>query len=161
MRMHCRALFHRMSPDDVYTRFFRRVRSLSYKELQTLCNVNHETEVAFVAVTGPRENEVVAGSGCYFLNPTTNLAEVAFMVAPEWQGAGLGTALQSRLQDYAVSRGVRGFIAEIMPGNTPMLRLAGRLSGKVTTSRDEGEVRVSILFADRVDAGQKSSEGAE
>ena len=156
-----RALFHRMSPDDVYTRFFRRVRSLSYKELQTLCNVNHETEVAFVAVTGPRENEVVAGSGCYFLNPTTNLAEVAFMVAPEWQGAGLGTALQSRLRDYAVSRGVRGFIAEIMPGNTPMLRLAGRLSGKVTTLRDEGEVRVSILFADRVDAGQKSSEGAE
>jgi acyl-CoA hydrolase/GNAT superfamily N-acetyltransferase len=147
-----RALFHRMSPDDVYTRFFRRVRSLSYKELQTLCNVNHETEVAFVAVTGPRENEVVAGSGCYFLNPTTNLAEVAFMVAPEWQGAGLGTALQSRLRDYAVSRGVRGFIAEIMPGNTPMLRLAGRLSGKVTTLRDEGEVRVSILFADRVDA---------
>ena len=156
-----RALFHRMSSDDVYTRFFRRVRSLSYKELQTLCNVNHETEVAFVAVTGPRENEVVAGSGCYFLNPTTNLAEVAFMVAPEWQGAGLGTALQSRLRDYAVSRGVRGFIAEIMPGNTPMLRLAGRLSGKVTTLRDEGEVRVSILFADRVDAGQKSSEGAE
>ena len=41
-----RALFHRMSPDDVYTRFFRRVRSLSYKELQTLCNVNYETEVA-------------------------------------------------------------------------------------------------------------------
>src|SRR4051794_35024304 len=79
----------------------------------TLCNVNHETEVAFVAVTGPRESEVVAGSGCYFLNPTTNLAEVGFMVAPEWQGAGLGTALQSRLQDYAVSRGVRGFIAEI------------------------------------------------
>ena len=49
-------------------------------------------------------------------NPTTNLAEVAFMVAPEWQGAGLGIALQSRLKDYAVSRGVRGFIPEIMPG---------------------------------------------
>jgi hypothetical protein len=32
--------------------------------------------------------------------------------------------------------------------------------GKVTTSRDEGAVYVSILFADRVDAGQ-SSEGAE
>jgi RimJ/RimL family protein N-acetyltransferase len=141
-----RALFHRMSPDDVYTRFFRRVRSLSYKELQTLCNVNHETEVALVAVTGPRESEVIVGSGCYFLNPTTNLAEVAFMVAPEWQGAGLGTALQSRLQDYAVSRGVRGFIAEILPSNTPMLRLARRLSGKVTTSRDGGAVHVTVLF---------------
>ena len=33
-------------------------------------------------------------------------------VAPEWQGLGLGSALQARLQEYAVSRGVRGFVAE-------------------------------------------------
>jgi RimJ/RimL family protein N-acetyltransferase len=91
------ALFHRLSPDDVYTRFFRRVRSLAYRELQTLCNVNYESEVAFLAVTGPRENEEVVGSACYFLNPTTNLAEGAFMVSPKWQGAGVGTALQARL----------------------------------------------------------------
>src|SRR5499433_528497 len=115
------ALFHRLSPDDVYTRFFRHVRSLTYPELQTLCNVNHETEVAFLAVTGPRENEEIVGSACYFLSPTTNLAEVAFMVSPEWQGAGLGTALQARLQEYAMSRGVHGFVAEILPRNASML----------------------------------------
>src|SRR5215472_11536290 len=80
------ALFHRLSPEDVYTRFFERVRSLSYVQLQNFCNVNNETEVAFLAVTGPRENEEVVGSACYFLNPTTNLAETTFMVAPEWQG---------------------------------------------------------------------------
>ena len=142
------ALFHRLSPDDVYTRFFRRVRSLSYRELQTLCNVNHETEVAFLAVTGPRENEEVVGSACYFLSPTTNLAEVAFMVAPEWQGAGLGTALQARLQEYAMSRGVRGFVAEILPRNTSMLRLAARATGTMTTSRDEDVVHVTTLFPD-------------
>ena len=149
------ALFHRLSPDDVYTRFFRRMRSLSYKELQTLCNVNHETEVAFLAVTGPRENEVVVGSGCYFLNPTTNLAEVAFMVAPEWQGAGLGTALQSRLQEYAVSRGVRGFVCGDPAGQRAHAAAGAQSPGKVTTSRDEDAVHVTILFADRVDVGQK------
>jgi len=143
------ALFHRLSPDDVYTRFFRRVRSLTYTELQTLCNVNHETEVAFVGVTGPRENEEVIGSGCYFLSPTTNLAEVAFMVSPEWQGAGLGTALQARLQEYAMSRGVRGFVAEILPRDASMLRLAARVPGTMTTSRDEDGVHVTTLFPDR------------
>ena len=91
--------------------------------------MNHDTEVAFLAVTGPRENEVVVGSACYFLNPTTNLAEVAFMVAPDWQGVGLGSALQARLQDYAISRGVRGFVAEILPRNTRMLRLATHALG--------------------------------
>jgi acyl-CoA hydrolase/GNAT superfamily N-acetyltransferase len=145
------ALFHRLSPDDVFTRFFRRVRSLSFKELQTLCNVNHSTDVAFLAVIGPRESEVVVGSGCYFLNPTTNLAEVAFMVAPDWQGVGLGTALQDRLQEYAVKQGIRGFVAEILPRNLRMLQLANHASGVVTTSRDEDAVHVTITFADRAE----------
>lgn len=141
-----RALFHRLSPDDVYTRFFRRVRSLPYQDLQTLCNVNHETQVAFLAVTGPRENEVVVGSGCYFLNPTTNLAEVAFMVAPEWQGQGLGTALQTRLQEYAVARGVKGFIAEILANNERMVRLAANAAGAATTTREDDTLQVTTLF---------------
>jgi acyl-CoA hydrolase/RimJ/RimL family protein N-acetyltransferase len=141
-------LFHRLSEDDVYTRFFRHVRSLSYRELQTLCNVNHETDVAFLGVTGPRENEEVVGSACYFLSPTTNLAEVAFMVAPEFQGVGLGTALQARLQEHAMSRGVRGFVSEILPGNTSMLRLAANAQGTMTTSRDENAVHVTVLFPD-------------
>ncbi len=148
------ALFHRLSSDDVYTRFFRRVRSLSIRELQTLCNVNHDTEVAFLAVIGPRENEVVVGSACYFLNPTTNLAEVAFMVAPDWQGVGLGSALQDRLQEYAISQGVRGFFAEILPRNTRMLRLARHASGVVTTSRDEDAVHVTITFGDRTEGNE-------
>jgi len=141
-------LFHRLSEDDIYTRFFRRVRSLSYRELQTLCNVNHETDVAFLAVTGPRENEKIVGSACYFLSPTTNLAEVAFMVAPEFQGAGLGTALQACLQEYAMSRGVRGFVFEILPRNASMLRLAARVHGTITTSRDNDIVHVTALFSD-------------
>ena len=141
-------LFHRLTEDDIYTRFFRRVRSLSYRELQTLCNVNHETDVAFLGVVGPRENEEIIGSACYFLNPTTNLAEVAFTVAPEFQGAGLGTALQAYLQEYAMSRGVRGFVFEIISRNISMLRLAARAQGTMRTSRDDDVVQVTVLFPD-------------
>ena len=154
------ALFHRLSPEDVYTRFFRRVRSLSYVQLQNFCNVNHETEVAFLAVTGPRENEEIVGSACYFLNPTTNLAETTFMVAPEWQGLGVGSVLQARLQEYAMSRGVRGFVLEILPQNHRMQRLAMRATGRVTTVRDEDGVHVTILFSDEAPddpAGRPSS----
>ena len=140
-------LFHGLTEDDIYTRFFRRVRSLSYRELQTLCNVNHETDVAFLGVVGPRENEEIIGSACYFLNPTTNLAEVAFMVAPEFQGAGLGTALQAYLQEYAMSRGVRGFVFEILSRHQHAATRRTRTS-TMTTSRDEDVVQVTVLFPD-------------
>ncbi len=141
-----RTLFHQLSSRDVYTRFFREVRSLSYRDLQTLCNVNHETQVAFLAVSGSRENEQIVGSACYFLNATTNLAEVAFMVAPQWQGLGLGTALQLRLQEFAITRGVRGFVAEVLPSNARMGRLALRAKGTATTIGDQDAVHITILF---------------
>src|SRR5262249_18610096 len=100
-----------------------------------------------LAVPGPRENEEVVGSACYFLNPTTNLAETTFMVAPEWQGLGVGSALQARLQEYAMSRGVRGVVLEILPQNHRMQRLAMRATGKVTTVRDQDGVYVTMLFS--------------
>ncbi len=140
-------LFHRMTEDDRYTRFFRRMRSLSDAEAERLCNVDHDTAVAFLAVTGPREAEEVVASGCYFLDPRSNLAEVAYMVAPDWQGKGLGVALQKRLQDYAQARGLRGFIASILPRNARMQRLAAGAGGTVSMEIDEDELRMTILFA--------------
>ena len=140
------ALFHRLSPDDAYSRFFGHLRTLSFAQLQTLCNLNHETDVAFVAVTGPRESELIVGSACYFLDKTSKLAEAAFIVATAWQRLGLGTALQVHLQEYAMGHGVHGFGLDILPCNVPMLSLAKRGSGEVTMSRDEDAVHATILF---------------
>lgn len=141
-----RALFHTMPADDVFTRFFRQVKSLSNREVQRLCNLNYETEVAFVAVEGPRENERVIGQSCYFINPSTNLAETAFMVDPAWQGTGLGTALQRRLADHGRARGLRGFVAEILTGNSKMLALARGCSDNIHVEREEDTVHVTMLF---------------
>lgn len=131
-------LFHTLSSNDVYTRFFRRMAFLSYQDAQRLCNVDFEQDVAFVAVDGPRDHEVIIGTGAYFLNPTTNFAEVGYMIAPSWQSKGVGGALQTRLREFAVSRRVKGFIAEVLRTNTKMLSLA-RAAGDDVAEQDDGE----------------------
>jgi hypothetical protein len=86
------------------------------------------------------------------------------MIASEFQGAGLGTALQACLQEHAKIRGVRGFVFEILSRNTSMLRLAARAQGTVTTSRDEDVVHVTALFSDSGNTSRSSlpdSEDAE
>ncbi|MBC8043378.1 MAG: GNAT family N-acetyltransferase [Rhizobacter sp.] len=75
------------------------------------------------------------------------------MVAPDWQGRGLGTALQQRLQEYAASRGVRGFTAEILARNASMLRLARSARGSVSATTEDGEAHVTVLFTDGVPPG--------
>ena len=141
-----RNLFYCLPEDDIYTRFFRRVRGLSNQEIERLCNLDYETAVAFVAVVGSREHEHVIGHASYFVNLSTNLAESAFMVHPQWQGTGLGTAMQRRLMEHAIARGLRGFIAEILPQNRNMMKLARNCCDNVSVEKDEDSVHVTMLF---------------
>jgi RimJ/RimL family protein N-acetyltransferase len=144
--MGMKEIFYQMSQDDVYTRFFRRVNALSFNEAQRLCNVNFDTEVAFVAVTGTRENEQIVGSCCYFLNPSTNIAEVAYMIIPEWQATGLGGAFQKCMMEFAKKKGVRGFVAEILSENSKMIALAKRSCDNVKVHKEDGVVEIVMLF---------------
>jgi len=141
-----RALFHQLPERDIYTRFFRKLRGLSNRDVQRLCNLNDENEVALVATSGPREQPELVAHAMYMVDPSTNLAETAFMVHPDWQGQGLGGRLQQRLAEHAAARGVRGFVAEILATNEHMIRLA-RSSGKDVKVEHEGSsVRVTSLL---------------
>jgi len=141
-----RTLFYHLPEEDVYTRFFHRVRGLSSKEVQRLCNLDAENETAFVAIAGSREEGEVVGHASYFVNPSTNLAETAFMMHPEWQGSGLGTAMQRKMMDHAIRRGLRGFVAEILPENQKMVKLARGCCDNVVVEKDEDTVHVTMLF---------------
>lgn len=140
------ALFHALSEQNVYTRFFQRLKCLSFTDAQQLCNVNFEDEVAFLAVAGERENEVIVGSSCYYVDHSTNLAEVGFMVADEWQGGGLGKALQQRMKEHALRCGVRGFKSEILRSNAPMIALAQRGGNQVRVAWTEDTCEVCAYF---------------
>ena len=139
-------LFYGLSAEDVYTRFFQDLRFLPVSAAEHLCNVDYESEMAFLAVVGDRENESVVGSACYFLNPTTNLAEAAYMIHPKWQGLGLGRILQQRMIEYAQPRGLRGFTLEILTTNDKMIKLAKSGSDKVSVERSGGTYEVVMLF---------------
>ena len=144
--MSMKEIFHRMTAEDVYTRFFQRLDGLSFGDAQRLCNVNFDTEVAFMATTGSRDNEEIVGSACYFLNASTNIAEVAYMIVPAWQATGLGSALQQRLMEYAKKKGVRGFVAEVLAGNEKMISLAKRACENVKVSKESGVLEILMTF---------------
>ena len=139
-------LFFRLPAEDVRTRFFRYLRSLTDEMAQHLCNVSYREEMAFAAVVGDPESERIVGTSSYFLDLQTGLADVAYMVDPEWQGAGLGGVLQARTMEYARANGVRGFTADVLATNTAMLAVFRRAGCHMTTRLVEGTYEVQMLF---------------
>jgi len=139
-------IFYDMSKEDVYTRFFRNMRSLSASEAQFMCNVNYDTSMAFLAVVGTRENEKIVGSSCYIVNQSANTAEVGYMIRSEWQCLGIGKILQERMKEYAKARGIRGFTGEILAVNSKMIKLAKSACNNVSLKSEGDYFEFTILF---------------
>lgn len=139
-------LFYRLSEEDVQTRFFQRLTSLTDKAAQYLCSVDYDEEMAFAAVVGPSEHERIVAASCYYLSPASGLAEVAYMVDPEWQGAGLGGILHRGLVEYARRHGARGLTADVLAGNSPMMRIFERGEHSLSSKTSEGVRELTMLF---------------
>jgi acyl-CoA hydrolase/GNAT superfamily N-acetyltransferase len=139
-------LFYRLSEEDVQTRFFQQLTSLTDSAARHLCSVDYEEEMAFAAVVGPSERERIVAASSYFLNPASGLAEVAYMVEPEWQGSGLGTLLHRILVEYAREHGARGLRADVLVGNSPMMRIFERGDHSLSVTRDAGVAELTMLF---------------
>ncbi len=95
------------------------------------------------ALLGTHTDEVVALASYVRLRDLRS-AEVAFAVADEFQGRGIGTRLLERLAELGASVGVEEFVAEVLPSNAPMLGVFAD-AGFVTTRTLEGGV-VEVLL---------------
>ena len=139
-------LFYQLTPQDVYTRFFTHLKSLSVSNAEHLCNVDYENEMALAVVVGDRENEKLVASSCYYVDQAANMADVAYLVHPEWQGLGLGSILQRRMIELARSRGLRGFTADVLPENKTMLSLLEKSGCPLTMRTVSGVYEIELLF---------------
>jgi acyl-CoA hydrolase/RimJ/RimL family protein N-acetyltransferase len=139
-------LFYRLPPEDVQRRFFYLLTELDDDLAQKLCSVDYERDMAFAAVVGPAEHERVVATSCY-LHDTDGLAEVAYMVDPDWQGAGLGSRLHARMVEYARERNVRGFKAEVLTDNPAMLHVLKRGDHHTHITTADGIHNVRMLLA--------------
>jgi acyl-CoA hydrolase/RimJ/RimL family protein N-acetyltransferase len=140
-------LFYRLSEEDVESRFLQKLSSLTDTVAQYLCSVDYEQEMAYAVAVGPSERERIVAASSYYLSPATGLAEVAYMVDPDWQGAGLGGLLHKRMLEYARGHGVRGFRADVLMGNTRMMRLFERAGHQMSVRLNAGVYEVTMLFS--------------
>jgi len=113
-------LFYTLSQQSVYQRFMQHLRRMPQKQIQHFVYIDHRNEVSIVAtLPDPAGEQVLAVAG-YYLDPKTNRAEVAFLVADEWQGRGIGTFLLKHLITIARRNGIAGFSGDALIENRAM-----------------------------------------
>ncbi|HIJ70117.1 MAG TPA: GNAT family N-acetyltransferase [Planctomycetes bacterium] len=136
-------MLYSLSSSSVEKRYFTYTKTFPHKDVQRLTNVDYQQNLAIIGVVpGPAEEEIVAIAQ-YFLDPKTNVAEVAFIVQDEWQDKGMGTFLLEYITQIAANRGVRTFCATVLPTNKAMLAIFYNSGYKISTEFDGHAYTVS------------------
>ncbi len=87
---------------------------------EVMANVDYRSRYGIVASRGGEER--VVGHGVY-VETRPGEAEVAFAVADDIQGHGLGTIVLAHLAEVAEENGFETFVAEVLPQNHRMIEM--------------------------------------
>ena len=135
--------FERTGDESRYRRFFTSKRSFSEGEIKFFVEVDFTTHVALVVELEEGGRQVIAGGGRYVVCAPRS-AEVAFMVDDAHQGLGIGSLLMRHLVACARSAGLETLVAEVLPGNSPMLKVFERAGLALQTRREAGVLHLDM-----------------
>jgi RimJ/RimL family protein N-acetyltransferase len=134
---------NRASAQSLYRRFFGAKRHFSEREIEFFLNVDFARHVALVAEAEEQGRAVIVGGGRYVV-VRPEAAEVAFTVVDPYQGQGIGTILVRHLAALAREAGLKELVAEVLPGNFPMLKAFENSGLRFSTQRKAQLVHVAL-----------------
>jgi acetate---CoA ligase (ADP-forming) len=140
------AFFGGLSEQSVYWRFHG-FPALTPATVEPFLDPDWQDHGALIgALRGGREEEHIVALASFARLRDPACAEVAFAVADELQGHGVGTRLLEQLAASAAEAGVSTFVAEVMLDNRAMLRVFEDAGFEVSRRLEGGttEVRLEI-----------------
>jgi RimJ/RimL family protein N-acetyltransferase len=136
----------RLSPESAQRRFLTPKRSFSRAELRYLTEVDGRDHVALVVEPfGQPERRLIAVARFVRLQDDPEAADVAFTVADDWQGRGLGSLLGAKIAAKARLLGIRRFTATMASDNVPAHRLMAKLTQHLERQHVGGGVDELVL----------------
>ncbi len=134
------AFFAGLSPGTRYLRFFTGAPLLSAAMLRVLCGGQDGADVLVAAEDGLIAGHAMAVDTMW--PDGTRLAHIGVVVAEEWQGLGIGTALVRALTTRALGRGVSLAVMDVLADNRRVLAMIRRRWPDAAFHRDGISVTV-------------------
>ena len=122
-----RAFIESLSPQSRRNRFLGQIAHPSDELIHQLTDIDYVNDVALVAITPEGTDYRIVGVSRYAVDPTRKACECAVVVADNWQGKGLGTALMGHLKTLATERGLLSMTSIDLAENWEMRDLASAL----------------------------------
>ena len=143
-------LIYDLPEQDVFTRFFHSLKSFPHNVAMPLAAIDYNDKMAIAAVIGkeePEGREKIVAIGRYIRDPHSNFAEVAFTTHQDWHDRGMGTFLLRYLIRIAREKNIRGFTADVLSRNKPMMQVFSKTGYPLKTHLESGIYELEIDFS--------------
>ncbi|MBT2529616.1 GNAT family N-acetyltransferase [Streptomyces sp. ISL-99] len=159
------SFYEQVSDESKYYRFFAPYPRLSAKDVHRFTHHDFVDRVGLAATVGGEfiatvRYDRINAQGRPSSGPGADLAEVAFLVQDAHQGRGVASALLEHIGAVARERGIRRFVAEVLPANTKMIKVFTDAGYTQKRSFEDGVVHLEFDLepTDRSVAVQRARE---
>ncbi|MEV8307398.1 GNAT family N-acetyltransferase [Streptomyces flavidovirens] len=159
------SFYEQVSDQSKYYRFFAPYPRLSAKDVHRFTHHDFVDRVGLAATVGGEfiatvRYDRINAQGRPSSGPGADLAEVAFLVQDAHQGRGVASALLEHIGAVARERGIRRFMAEVLPANTKMIKVFTDAGYTQKRSFEDGVVHLEFDLepTDRSVAVQRARE---
>jgi acetyl coenzyme A synthetase (ADP forming)-like protein len=133
-------LFTSLSEESVWLRFFSPTKGAALAaEAHRETNLDHT--FGLLALSGPDERVV---GHAFYAAIDEHRAEVAFTIADDFQGRGLGTILLGQLAEVAEENNIQMFEAEVVAANHAMLHVFRESGFPIEVGAIAGQLHVTF-----------------
>ena len=140
--------FERLSPKSIYRRFFSAVSTLTAENLRYFTELDFVDHVGLAVTVGADANETFIAVGRFIRDKVKrDEAEVALIVADEYQHRGAATLLLDHLTTLARRLALRRFVALVQADNHEMLEVFQRFGLPHQIRLESGVTHISIELA--------------
>ena len=129
-----------LSLESRYQRMLSGGTKVTPEWIDSMTHIDYQRHMAFAVSTALDGVEQFVGVGRYVVDPPTNIADTALVLADAWQGQGLGRRLLATLLEHARTAGVREAVGVVLATNKAMLRLARSIGFSVTAEPGDATV---------------------
>jgi acetyltransferase len=137
-------LFHLLSRQTIYYRFFSPIKSLSGKMLALLTQIDYDLDMALVAIDASHPEEGILAVSRLMREWGGQRAEFAVVVGDPWQGKGIGAVLMESLIEIAKERGIESLWGYVLAENTQMLALGKKLGFTISRAPEPSQYKLEI-----------------
>ncbi|WFB07021.1 GNAT family N-acetyltransferase [Streptomyces sp. LX-29] len=162
------SFYEHVSDESKYYRFFAPYPRLSDRDVRRFTHHDYVDRVGLAATVGdefiatvrydridergmsasssarPSPAATLDGRSAPPADPVPDQAEVAFLVQDAHQGRGVASALLEHIAAVARERGIRRFVAEVLPANTKMIKVFTDAGYTQQRSFEDGVVRLEF-----------------